>query len=159
MNLNTTPESKPEPLSIEEDNWESYIGTKQIEAMPCTAAGAAEILCREVCTDNANDNGDGYLVRYKDGYISWSPAKAFEEAYRKTCGLTFGMAIEAMKSGLKISRHGESGYYCLHDLDFYQSELMSPALLFISDSGAAHIWSPLVTDILDTDWYVVGGRD
>ena len=24
----------------------------------------------------------GYKVMYKDGYISWSPAHAFEEAYR-----------------------------------------------------------------------------
>lgn len=23
----------------------------------------------------------GYLVRYEDGYMSWSPAKAFEEGY------------------------------------------------------------------------------
>lgn len=24
---------------------------------------------------------DGYVVRYADGYISWSPRKAFEEGY------------------------------------------------------------------------------
>jgi hypothetical protein len=23
----------------------------------------------------------GYVVRYEDGYLSWSPAKAFEEGY------------------------------------------------------------------------------
>lgn len=28
------------------------------------------------------DYGDlGYFVRYEDGYISWSPTKAFEEGY------------------------------------------------------------------------------
>jgi hypothetical protein len=25
----------------------------------------------------------GYLVRYEDGYLSWSPAKAFEDGYRR----------------------------------------------------------------------------
>ncbi len=27
------------------------------------------------------DSIGGYFVRYKDGYTSWSPAKAFEEGY------------------------------------------------------------------------------
>lgn len=26
---------------------------------------------------------DGYLVKYSDGYISWSPRKAFEEGYTR----------------------------------------------------------------------------
>ncbi len=25
----------------------------------------------------------GYLVKYADGYLSWSPAEAFEEGYKK----------------------------------------------------------------------------
>lgn len=25
----------------------------------------------------------GYLVRYEDGYLSWSPVKAFEEGYTR----------------------------------------------------------------------------
>lgn len=85
--MNFTDKDKVKNPVIEEGDWERYIGTKQIEAMPCTAAGAAEILNRDICTDNANENagenGDGYLVRYKDGYVSWSPSKAFEEAYCK----------------------------------------------------------------------------
>lgn len=58
-----------------------YIGTKEIEARPCTADEAEKILGRKVCRDNADEQGNGYLVQYKDGYTSWSPAKAFEEAY------------------------------------------------------------------------------
>lgn len=41
-----------------------YIGTKIISAEPC-----------------AKDGREGYTVVYKDGYTSWSPADAFEEAY------------------------------------------------------------------------------
>jgi hypothetical protein len=44
------------------------VGGKQYEVEPSfTARGTPEI-------------GD-YLVRYEDGYLSWSPAKAFEEGY------------------------------------------------------------------------------
>lgn len=28
----------------------------------------------------------GYIVIYADGYVSYSPAKAFEEGYSKLCG-------------------------------------------------------------------------
>lgn len=31
---------------------------------------------------NAESFVGGYLVRYEDGYESWSPAKAFEEGYK-----------------------------------------------------------------------------
>lgn len=31
-------------------------------------------------------NEAGYRVTYPDGYVSWSPAKAFESAYREITG-------------------------------------------------------------------------
>lgn len=58
-----------------------YVGTKEIKARKCTAAEAEKILGREINTSNSDQEGDGYLVEYKDGYLSWSPAGAFEEAY------------------------------------------------------------------------------
>lgn len=41
-----------------------YVGTKIIEAWPAQKDGA-----------------DGYSVKYADGYISWSPKDAFDDAY------------------------------------------------------------------------------
>ena len=52
---------------------------------------------------------DGYKVRYPDGYESWSPKGVFEEAYRPTDCMSFGLAIEAMKKGKKVSRRGWNG--------------------------------------------------
>lgn len=52
---------------------------------------------------------DGYLVQYEDGYKSWSPKAAFEKAYRRTEGMTFGLAIEALKSGKRVARAGWNG--------------------------------------------------
>ena len=43
-----------------------YIGIKVVKAEPEVKDGKA-----------------GYKVEYKDSYVSWSPAEAFEEAYRE----------------------------------------------------------------------------
>lgn len=71
---------------------QQYIVTKIIEAEP-----------QEI------DGRQGYKVRYPDGYTSWSPAGAFEEAYRRADGMPFGLAIEALKKGKRVARAGWNG--------------------------------------------------
>lgn len=69
-----------------------YIGTKLIHAEP------------------ANRGEDpGYFVKYPDGYASWSPKAVFEEAYRETSGMSFGLALEALKKGFRVARAGWNG--------------------------------------------------
>lgn len=48
-------------------------------------------------------------MKYSDGYISWSPKETFEGAYRLTDGMSFGLAIEALKKGAKVARAGWNG--------------------------------------------------
>lgn len=55
------------------------------------------------------ENCPGYKVVYEDGYESWSPEAVFEYAYRPIDGLTFGLAIEALKQGKKVARKGWNG--------------------------------------------------
>lgn len=62
---------------------DNYIGVKLIKAEPMTAEKASMWLQRPIDTSNANEYGDGYLVKYSDGYISWSPKEIFEKAYMK----------------------------------------------------------------------------
>ena len=72
----------------------SYIGTKIIKAEP------------------QNMNGkDGYAVQYEGGHQSWSPTIAFEQAYQSLDGenLTFGHAVELLKTGEKLARAGWNG--------------------------------------------------
>lgn len=95
-----------------------YIGTKLIRAQAMTRA---EYNAYRGWTLPADENGDdaGYLVEYLDGgqsnhpnhvgYISWSPADVFDRAYRPTTGLSFGMAIEALKLGKRVARAGWNG--------------------------------------------------
>ena len=61
--------------------------------MPQNEAGDAELafadegyaprLMERVWLDKHNPEVGGYLVVYKDGYISFSPAEAFEDGYTK----------------------------------------------------------------------------
>ncbi len=64
-------------------NFEKYVGIKQLETVPMTRG---EYNAYRGWTIPADENPEdkGYLVKYSDGYISWSPEKQFEEAYSKT---------------------------------------------------------------------------
>lgn len=65
-----------------------YIGTKEVEAMPMTLGEFINKSGRNPYKDNTHDEKEeGYLVKYKDGYESWSPKDVFEEAYK--CSDTF----------------------------------------------------------------------
>lgn len=95
-----------------------YIGTKIISAKPMNRLEYNEYRGWPLPADE-NGADEGYLVEYKDGgkpnhpghdgYISWSPKEQFEGAYRETTGLTFGLAIEALKKGHKVARAGWNG--------------------------------------------------
>ncbi len=95
-----------------------YIGTKLIRAEPMTRQAYNDF---RGWTLPADENGadEGYLVEYLDGgkpnvpthegYVSWSPKAQFENAYRRTDGLSFGLAIEALKLGKRVARAGWNG--------------------------------------------------
>ena len=62
-----------------------YIGTKQIEAEPMTLGEFIEKSGRNPYENDGDMHGNnelGYLVRYEDGYESWSPKDTFEKAYK-----------------------------------------------------------------------------
>lgn len=61
--------------------WELYIGTKCIAAQPMTEFDF--YIYKGKPFDKNNENSEGYLVQYEDGYESWSPKYAFEKAYRR----------------------------------------------------------------------------
>lgn len=95
-----------------------YIGVKEINATPMTRRAYNEL--RDwVLPANENGDDEGFLVEYIDGgspnhpdysgYISWSPKDVFNRAYRVADGMTFGLALEALKLGHKIARKGWNG--------------------------------------------------
>ena len=60
----------------------NYIGVKIVKAEPMTKGefnkqrGALSPLIEQ-------SGEEGYVVMYPDGYVSWSPKKVFENAYRE----------------------------------------------------------------------------
>lgn len=71
---------------------ERYIGTKIVLAEPMDRAAAAFAgLVREATIEPDGKGEPGYKVVYEDGYTSWSPAGAFERAYRRITDAELGL--------------------------------------------------------------------
>ena len=136
-----------------------------------------------------DENGDdtGFLVEYLDGgqpnhanhkgYISWSPTTVFINAYRPTDGMSFGLAIEALKMVKKVARAGWNGkdmYLKLQGSTRIEAkDARSGAAKSLADEGidpidiCAHIdmksadgkvvvgWLASQTDMLSDDWFIV----
>jgi hypothetical protein len=160
---------------------EKYIGTKIINAMPMNRADYNKFRGWELPADE-NGEDEGYLVEYTDGgkpntttyqgYVSWSPKEQFENAYRALTGLTFGMAVEALKAGKKVQRAGWNGkgmfLFLVAGSTF---KVNRPPLLGIYEEGTeinylSHIdmktatgevvpWLASQTDVLSEDWQIL----
>ena len=95
-----------------------HIGTKQVTTQPMTRQAYNDYRGWTLPADE-DGTDEGYLVEYLDGgkpnhpahagYISWSPKAQFDAAYRPTTGMTFGLAIEALKVGKRVERAGWNG--------------------------------------------------
>lgn len=145
-----------------------YIGTKVIEARPMNRGEYNEYRGWTIPT-NENPADEGYLVKYPDGYESWSPKAVFEEAYRETNGMSFGLAIEAAKKGKKIARAGWNGKNQYVELAYGISymdnsgkvvnvnheAIGNKALAFVGTSGVQMGWLASQADMLADDWRIV----
>ena len=151
-----------------------YIGTKIIEAEPAYRCmdGQGHITITDDPSEafpNFPSVEDGYRVRYADGYVSWSPKEAFEEAYRPTDAMNFGLAIEAAKRGAKIARRGWNGkgqYVELASAISYvtpggetvnaeHEAIGNRSFAFVGSSGVQMGWLASQADMLADDWHIV----
>ena len=151
-----------------------YIGTKLIEAEPayrCTDGQGHIVITDDPSEAFPNFPGveDGYRVRYPDGYVSWSPKAVFEEAYRPTTRMSFGLAIEAAKKGHRISRAGWNGKgqyvelatgisYARTGGEIVNAEhdaIGNRALAFVGTSGVQMGWLASQADMLADDWAIL----
>lgn len=145
-----------------------YIGTKIVKAEPSIRVdgkichpGTMLSLCPQA--------EQGFTVLYSDGYLSWSPKEVFEEAYRETDGMPFGLAIEAIKKGKKVARRGWNGKEQYIELAVNISYLNSKweqvnaehkdsgsaAIAFVGTRGVQLGWLASQSDMLSDDWYIV----
>lgn len=144
-----------ETTTIEEEIMQEFIGTKIkiIKAEPCLAwkpFGAHQ------------EGAEGYKVEYEDGYISWSPKDVYESAYRPTAGMSFGLAIEAMKKGLKVARVGCNGKGMWLELfkiythtPIQEGRNMQPFIAMKTVDNTYVPWLASQTDMLADDWQII----
>jgi hypothetical protein len=113
-----------------------------------------------------------------EGYVSMSPVHVFNEAYKETTGLPFGLAIEAMKRGRKVARKGWNGksmwiavggqpvdlkaegfwnpHAKQHAIDNGGSATVLPYIIFKTATNEILMgWLASQTDMLAEDWMVV----
>ena len=147
-----------------------YIGTKIIKAKPMTRGEYNHYRGWDI-PENENPEDNGYLVEYSDGYQSWSPEKQFKDAYRECDNMTFGLAIEAMKHGLKVARSGWNGkgmfLFLAKDIEFttkadlscvseLKGELTLPSVVMkTADNHFCIGWLASQTDMFAEDWNIV----
>ena len=158
-----------------------HIGVKLINAKPMTRLEYNQFRGWELPADE-NGADEGFLVEYIDGgkantpdyagYVSWSPKDVFERAYRPVDALTFGLAVEVLKSGKRVARAGWNGKgMWLAVVEGYD---YNPK----TDNGAVHAlgcaklpwigmktadnkfvpWLASQTDVLAEDWVIVEGN-
>ena len=151
-----------------------YIGTKMIEAEEMNR-GDYNKYRGWIIPEDENPTDEGYLVKYSDGYESWSPKKQFEEAYRDCMGMNFGIALELMKKGCKVAREdwNSKGMFAVYQKGYpdgipcnrqtaeawgmKEGELFkcNPYLQVRQADGSHSMWVPSVDDVLAEDWVIV----
>ncbi len=150
-----------------------YAGTKMIEARPINR-GDYNKYRGWTMPENENPADEGYLVKYSDGYESWSPKKQFEEVYRDCMGMNFGIALELAKKGVKVARESwngkgmfivyQKGYpqgipcnkqtaeaWRMNEGDLF---VCNPYLQIRQADGSHSMWAPSMDDILADDWVI-----
>jgi hypothetical protein len=150
-----------------------YIGSKEVNATPMTRQEYNDLRGWTLPADE-DGNDDGYLVEYLNGgvanhpsyygYISWSPKDVFERAYRTAGNLTFGDAVELMKSGEVMTRTGWNGRRKnkkpmsveLITPDPVRSDWINkPFFVMIHADESVGVWTPVTNDVLANDWTIV----
>jgi hypothetical protein len=150
---------------------QSYVGQKLITAWP-------EAKPREPGAEAES----GYAVKYADGYTSWSPKAAFEEAYRPLDHLDFAGALFMLKAGMRLRRAGwktPCWVVMMPGLKLPPFSSQEPGAK-VNDRTARHIgvnmpldsqpyfalfivvaglwqpgWTPSIMDLLADDWQVL----
>ena len=156
----------------------TYIGTKLIKAEPAYREidphdGKISIVTHKdypLGIKHLSSKAlDGYKVVYEDGYISWSPKDVFEKAYKPVDTMTFGIALELLKSGKKVARAGWNGKKQYIELATHVSyvnttgecinvnheQMGNKAIAFVGTSGVQLGWLASQADMLSEDWQVI----
>lgn len=155
---------------------EKYIGTKALLARTMNL-GDYNVYRGWTIPLAEDPDAKGYLVKYSDGYESWSPADAFEESYKSDGNYNFGHAMFLLEQGYRVQRTGWNGkgmflfkVQASHNLTVNREPLLSILGEGAKFSYQSHIdmftadgtivpWLCSQTDMQASDWQVVPDAD
>lgn len=145
----------------------AYVGTKAVNAFHISKLepvgnhtrvtdllGNVLILTDEFMKKHTPEVG-GYIVMYKDGYTSFSPADPFEEAYRGAeYSLSFGNVLFGLEEGQRYQRAGWNGSDMFIALQTPTPESMMtlPYIWMFTAQGEHVPWLASQSDMLAKDW-------
>ncbi len=127
-----------------------YIGTKIIHAEPGPAPEQSGVYPK---------GSPGYTVKYEDGYLSWSPKIVFEAAYRRIHGLSFSMALEALKIGkaVRLPYWSPEVVIRMHNPD--SKGWMTAPYLYVDSRYGRVPWKETFIELFSDEWQIVlGGK-
>jgi hypothetical protein len=141
---------------------EKYIGVKIISAEPAYRTTLLEdeetkvIVSADLPIANFGAETQlGYRVVYEDGYVSWSPTKVFEEAYRKTDGLTFGLALEAAKKGMGFRLPSWQPDVVIRAQFPEEHSKMTAPYLYVESRFGKVPWKETMIELFSDKWEII----
>lgn len=154
-----------------------YIRTQVIKAEPMTYRQAYEngVIPENSYVSEYNET-PGYLIVHMDGFKDWSPKEVFDQEYEAVEGMTFGLAIKALKAGHKVARNGWNGKgmflwlkpaatvkadWCkdpmlkgLAEANGGEIEALGTICMFTAQKQILSGWLASQTDMLSEDWMI-----
>ena len=129
-----------------------YIGVKIIYAEPMSVAEYNEKIRPLTYSGECQD---GYRVVYEDGYVSWSPKDVFETAYRVTSGMTFGLALEAVKKGMGMRLPAWQPDVVIRAQYPDENSKMTAPYLYVESRFGRVPWKETMIELFSENWEIV----
>lgn len=155
-----------------------YIKTEVVKAEPMTYGEAYKNgLIPSNSYVQEYDDSLGYVITHMDGFKDWSPKEIFEQEYTSVEGMSFGLAIKALKAGHKVARKGWNGKgmflwlkpaatvkaeWCkdpmlkgFAEANGGEIEALGTICMFTAQKQILSGWLASQTDMLSEDWIIV----
>ena len=129
-----------------------YISTQVIEAVPMTAEEYTEV--KQGAFFYSGEDRNGYQITHEDGRTEWKLGTWFESVH-EAIDMTFGVATEAMKRGLKVALpYWQPDVFISLKIPDEHSKMTAPYFYVTSRFGRVP-WVATQIELLSTAWRIV----
>jgi len=136
-----------------------YAAFKQVIACPMKWADARDSYYVKLSREPSVD-ADGYLVQYRDGYLSWCPKAKFEFANVANGKFSFAHAMQILRTytGARAwltSWNGVGMYAYYADSFVYQGATLRGCFVLVRPNGTHQSgWIPSTYNMTTDEWFV-----